>query len=174
MCFFLRMFVDILLKGFFVMVCLKKCFQQLIEEIDCILWGLVEQVFVMEVVVFVVEIGDEWLEYEVWMWQMVFVNMNGVIDVMFNLFVWCLVYYDVDLQCFFVDFDNGGVDLMWQFKWMVVFLWFFLVFLQEQIVVVFDDMELYYCVVGLGVSGVLIVWFEDVWDVGCFDDVECF
>ncbi|WP_270366229.1 hypothetical protein [Microbacterium algeriense] len=150
----------------------KKRFQQLIEEIDRTPWGPAEQALVTEAVALAVEIGDERLEYEARMRQTASANMNGATDVMLNSFAWCLAHHDADPQRFPADLDNGGADLMWQFKWMAASLRSSPAFSQEQIAAVLDDMESHYRAAGLGVSGVLTARFEDAWDAGRLDDAE--
>lgn len=150
----------------------KKRFQQLIEEIDRTPWGPAEQALVSEAVALAVEIGDERLEYEARMRQTASANMNGATDVMLNSFAWCLAHHDADPQRFPADLDNGGADLMWQFKWMASSLRSSPAFSQEQIAAVLDDMETHYRAAGLGVSGVLTARFEDAWDAGRMDDAE--
>lgn len=150
----------------------KKRFQQLIEEIDRTPWGPAEQALVSEAVALAVEIGDERLEYEARMRQTASANMNGATDVMLNSFAWCLAHHDADPQRFPADLDNGGADLMWQFKWMASSLRSSPAFSQEQISAVLDDMESHYRAAGLGVSGVLTARFEDAWDAGRMDEAE--
>jgi len=150
----------------------KKRFQQLIEEIDRTPWGPAEQALVSEAVALAVEIGDERLEYEARMRQTASANMNGATDVMLNSFAWCLAHHDADPQRFPADLDNGGADLMWQFKWMASSLRSSPAFSQEQIAAVLEDMESHYRSAGLGVSGVLTARFEDAWDAGRMDDAE--
>ncbi|WP_282848589.1 hypothetical protein [Microbacterium oxydans] len=150
----------------------KKRFQQLIEEIDRTPWGPAEQALVSEAVALAVEIGDERLEYEARMRQTASANMNGATDVMLNSFAWCLAHHDADPQRFPADLDNGGADLMWQFKWMASSLRSSPAFSQEQIAAVLDDMESHYRAAGLGVSGVLTARFEDAWDAGRMDEAE--
>ncbi|PRA80714.1 hypothetical protein [Microbacterium sp. MYb66] len=150
----------------------KKRFQQLIEEIDRTPWGPAEQALVSEAVALAVEIGDERLEYEARMRQTASANMNGATDVMLNSFAWCLARHDADPQRFPADLDNGGADLMWQFKWMASSLRSSPAFSQEQIAAVLDDMESHYRAGGLGVSGVLTARFEDAWDAGRMDEAE--
>lgn len=150
----------------------KKRFQQLIEEIDRTPWGPAEQALVSEAVALAVEIGDERLEYEARMRQTASANMNGATDVMLNSFAWCLAHHDADPQRFPADLDNGGADLMWQFKWMASSLRSSPAFSQEQIAAVLDDMESHYRAAGLGVSGVLTARFEDAWDSGRMDEAE--
>lgn len=150
----------------------KKRFQQLIEEIDRTPWGPAEQALVADAVALAVEIGDERLEYEARMRQTASANMGGATDVMLNSFAWCLAHHDADPQRFPADLDNGGADLMWQFKWMASSLRSSPAFSQEQIAAVLDDMETHYRAAGLGVSGVLTARFEDAWDAGRFDDAE--
>lgn len=150
----------------------KKRFQQLIEEIDRTPWGPAEQALVAEAVALAVEIGDERLEYEARMRQTASANMNGATDVMLNSFAWCLAHHDADPQRFPADLDNGGADLMWQFKWMASSLRSSPAFSQEQIAAVLDDMESHYRAAGLGVSGVLTARFEDAWDAGRMEEAE--
>lgn len=150
----------------------KKRFQQLIEEIDRTPWGPAEQALVSEAVALAVEIGDERLEYEARMRQTASANMNGATDVMLNSFAWCLAHHDADPQRFPADLDNGGADLMWQFKWMASSLRSSPAFSQEQIAAVLEDMESHYRSAGLGASGVLTARFEDAWDAGRMDDAE--
>ncbi|WP_258566876.1 hypothetical protein [Microbacterium sp. Se5.02b] len=150
----------------------KKRFQQLIEEIDRTPWGRAEQALVADAVALAVEIGDERLEYEARMRQTASANMGGATDVMLNSFAWCLAHHDADPQRFPADLDNGGADLMWQFKWMASSLRSSPAFSQEQIAAVLDDMEAHYRAAGLGVSGVLTARFEDAWDAGRMDDAE--
>lgn len=150
----------------------KKRFQQLIEEIDRTPWGPAEQALVSEAVALAMEIGDERLEYEARMRQTASANMNGATDVMLNSFAWCLAHHDADPQRFPADLDNGGADLMWQFKWMASSLRSSPAFSQEQIAAVLDDMESHYRAAGLGVSGVLTARFEDAWDAGRMDEAE--
>lgn len=150
----------------------KKRFQQLIEEIDRTPWGPAEQALVAEAVALAVELGDERLEYEARMRQTASANMNGATDVMLNSFAWCLAHHDADPQRFPADLDNGGADLMWQFKWMASSLRSSPAFSQEQIVAVLDDMESHYRTAGLGMSGVLTARFEDAWDAGRTEDAE--
>ncbi|WAA65282.1 hypothetical protein [Microbacterium oxydans] len=150
----------------------KKRFQQLIEEIDRTPWGPAEQALVSEAVALAVEIGDDRLEYEARMRQTASANMNGATDVMLNSFAWCLAHHDADPQRFPADLDNGGADLMWQFKWMASSLRSSPAFSQEQIAAVLEDMESHYRSAGLGVSGVLTARFEDAWDAGRMDDAE--
>jgi tetratricopeptide (TPR) repeat protein len=150
----------------------KKRFQQLIEEIDRTPWGPAEQALVSEAVALAVEIGDERLEYEARMRQTASANMNGATDVMLNSFAWCLAHHDADPRRFPADLDNGGADLMWQFKWMASSLRSSPAFSQEQIAAVLEDMESHYRSAGLGVSGVLTARFEDAWDAGRMDDAE--
>ncbi|MCV0334635.1 hypothetical protein [Microbacterium sp.] len=150
----------------------KKRFQQLIEEIDRTPWGPAEQALVSEAVALAIEIGDERLEYEARMRQTASANMNGATDVMLNSFAWCLAHHDADPQRFPADLDNGGADLMWQFKWMASSLRSSPAFSQEQIAAVLDDMESHYRAAGLGVSGVLTARFEDAWDAGRMDEAE--
>lgn len=150
----------------------KKRFQQLIEEIDRTPWGPAEQALVAEAVALAVEVGDERLEYEARMRQTASANMGGATDVMLNSFAWCLAHHDADPQRFPADLDNGGADLMWQFKWMASSLRSSPAFSQEQIAAVLDDMEAHYRAAGLGLSGVLTARFEDAWDAGRMDDAE--
>lgn len=150
----------------------KKRFQQLIEEIDRTPWGPAEQALVSEAVALAVEIGDERLEYEARMRQTASANMGGATDVMLNSFAWCLAHHDADPQRFPADLDNGGADLMWQFKWMASSLRSSPAFSQEQIAAVLEDMEKHYRAAGLGVSGVLTARFEDAWDAGRMDEAE--
>lgn len=150
----------------------KKRFQQLIEEIDRTPWGPAEQALVNEAVNLAVELGDERLEYEARMRQTASANMGGATDVMLNSFAWCLAHHDADPQRFPADLDNGGADLMWQFKWMASSLRSSPAFSQEQIAAVLDDMEDHYRAAGLGISGVLTARFEDAWDAGRLDDAE--
>ncbi|MGW9157941.1 hypothetical protein [Microbacterium sp. NPDC055665] len=150
----------------------KKRFQQLIEEIDRTPWGPAEQALVAEAVALAIEIGDERLEYEARMRQTASANMGGATDVMLNSFAWCLAHHEADPQRFPADFDNGGADLMWQFKWMASSLRSSPAFSQEQIAAVLDDMEKHYRAGGLGVSGVLTARFEDAWDAGRMDEAE--
>lgn len=150
----------------------KKRFQQLIEEIDRTPWGPAEQALVAEAVALAVELGDERLEYEARMRQTASANMTGATDVMLNSFAWCLAHHDADPQRFPADLDNGGADLMWQFKWMASSLRSSPAFSQEQIAAVLDDMESHYRAAGLGLSGVLTARFEDAWDAGRMDDAE--
>ncbi|WP_341947790.1 hypothetical protein [Microbacterium sp. LWH11-1.2] len=150
----------------------KKRFQQLIEEIDRTPWGPAEQALVAEAVALAVELGDERLEYDARMRQTASANMGGATDVMLNSFAWCLAHHDADPQRFPSDIDNGGADLMWQFKWMASALRSSPAFSQEQIAAVLDDMESHYRTAGLGLSGVLTARFEDAWDAGRFDDAE--
>lgn len=150
----------------------NKRFSQLIEEIDRTPWGPAEQALVTEAVALAVELGDETLEYEARMRQTASANMNGATDVMLNSFAWCLAHHDADPQRFPADLDNGGADLMWQFKWMASSLRSSPAFSQEQIVAVLDDMESHYRTAGLGMSGVLTARFEDAWDAGRIDDAE--
>ncbi|WP_435746776.1 hypothetical protein [Microbacterium sp. PMB16] len=150
----------------------KKRFQQLIEEIDRTPWGPAEQALVSDAVALAIEIGDDRLEYEARMRQTASANMGGATDVMLNSFAWCLARHDADPQRFPADLDNGGADLMWQFKWMASSLRSSPAFSQEQIAAVLDDMETHYRSAGLGVSGVLTARFEDAWDAGRFDDAE--
>lgn len=150
----------------------KKRFQQLIEEIDRTPWGPAEQALVAEAVALAIEIGDERLEYEARMRQTASANMVGATDVMLNSFAWCLAHHDADPQRFPADLDNGGADLMWQFKWMASSLRSSPAFSQEQIAAVLDDMESHYRAAGLGLSGVLTARFEDAWDAGRFDAAE--
>ncbi|CAI7634416.1 unnamed protein product [Penicillium discolor] len=150
----------------------KKRFQQLIEEIDRTPWGPAEQALVAEAVALAIEIGDERLEYEARMRQTASANMVGATDVMLNSFAWCLAHHDADPQRFPADLDNGGADLMWQFKWMASSLRSSPAFSQEQIAAVLDDMEAHYRAAGLGLSGVLTARFEDAWDAGRFDAAE--
>ena len=150
----------------------KKRFQQLIEEIDRTPWGPAEQALVSEAVALAVEIGDERLEYEARMRQTASANMGGATDVMLNSFAWCLAHHDADPQRFPADLDNGGADLMWQFKWMASSLRSSPAFSQEQIAAVLDDMDTHYRAAGLGMSGVLTARFEDAWDAGRMDDAE--
>ncbi|WEK60644.1 MAG: hypothetical protein P0Y60_15275 [Candidatus Microbacterium colombiense] len=150
----------------------KKRFQQLIEEIDRTPWGPAEQALVSEAVALAQEIGDERLEYDARMRQTASANMNGATDVMLNSFAWCLAHHDADPQRFPSDLDNGGADLMWQFKWMASSLRSSPAFSQEQIVAVLDDMESHYRAAGLGMSGVLTARFEDAWDAGRMADAE--
>uniref|UniRef100_UPI00109C3F7A hypothetical protein n=1 Tax=Microbacterium sp. K41 TaxID=2305437 RepID=UPI00109C3F7A len=150
----------------------KKRFQQLIEEIDRTPWGPEEQALVAEAVALAVELGDERLEYEARMRQTASANMVGATDVMLNSFAWCLAHHDADPQRFPADLDNGGADLMWQFKWMASSLRSSPAFSQEQIAAVLDDMEAHYRAAGLGLSGVLTARFEDAWDAGRMDDAE--
>ncbi|MCT1478172.1 hypothetical protein [Microbacterium sp. p3-SID336] len=150
----------------------KKRFQQLIEEIDRTPWGPAEQALVAEAVALAVELGDERLEYEARMRQTASANMVGATDVMLNSFAWCLAHHDADPQRFPADLDNGGADLMWQFKWMASSLRSSPAFSQEQIAAVLDDMETHYRAAGLGLSGVLTARFEDAWDAGRLDEAE--
>ncbi len=150
----------------------KKRFQQLIEEIDRTPWGPAEQALVAEAVALAVEIGDERLEYDARMRQTASANMNGATDVMLNSFAWCLAHHDAEPQRFPADLDNGGADLMWQFKWMASSLRSSPAFSQEQIAAVLDDMETHYRAAGLGASGVLTARFEDAWDAGRMDEAE--
>lgn len=150
----------------------KKRFQQLIEEIDRTPWGPAEQALVAEAVALAIEVGDEQLEYQARMRQTASANMTGATDVMLNSFAWCLAHHDQDPQRFPADLDNGGADLMWQFKWMASSLRSSPAFSQEQIVAVLDDMESHYRAAGLGMSGVLTARFEDAWDAGRTDDAE--
>ncbi|HZU94947.1 MAG TPA: hypothetical protein VFF85_15065, partial [Microbacterium sp.] len=150
----------------------KKRFQQLIEEIDRTPWGPAEQALVTEAVALAVELGDEQLEYQARMRQTASANMGGATDVMLNSFAWCLAHHDADPQRFPADLDNGGADLMWQFKWMASALRSSPAFSGEQISAVLDDMESHYRAAGLGLSGVLTARFEDAWDAGRIDDAE--
>ena len=150
----------------------KKRFQQLIEEIDRTPWGPAEQALVSEAVALAVEIGDERLEYEARMRQTASANMGGATDVMLNSFAWCLAHHEADPQRFPADLDNGGADLMWQFKWMAASLRSSPAFSQDQIAAVLDDMEKHYRAGGLGLSGVLTARFEDAWDAGRMDEAE--
>ncbi|GAB3595087.1 hypothetical protein [Microbacterium tumbae] len=150
----------------------KKQFQQLIEEIDRTPWGPAEQTLVTEAVALAQEIGDDRLEYQARMRQTASANMNGATDVMLNSFAWCLTRHDADPRRFPADIDNGGADLMWQFKWMASALRSSPAFSQEQIAAVLDDMEAHYRKAGLGMSGVLTARFEDAWDAGRIDDAE--
>lgn len=150
----------------------KKRFQQLIEEIDRTPWGPAEQALVSEAVALAIEIGDEQLEYQARMRQTASANMGGATDVMLNSFAWCLAHHDADPQRFPADLDNGGADLMWQFKWMASALRSSPAFSTEQISAVLDDMESHYRTAGLGLSGVLTARFEDAWDAGRIDDAE--
>lgn len=147
-------------------------FAELIDEIDRTPWGPAEQALVAQAVALAREIGDERLEYEARMRQTASANMNGATDVMLNSFAWCLAKHDEDPQRFPADLDNGGADLMWQFKWMASSLRSSPVFSQEQIHAVLDDMEAHYRAAGLGMSGVLTARFEDAWDAGRLDDAE--
>ncbi|MDF2562261.1 MAG: hypothetical protein K0R99_3707 [Microbacterium sp.] len=150
----------------------KKRFQQLIEEIDRTPWGPAEQALVAEAVALAVELGDERLEYEARMRQTASANMGGATDVMLNSFAWCLAHHEADPQRFPADLDNGGADLMWQFKWMAASLRSSPAFSQEQIAAVLDDMEKHYRAGGLGLSGVLTARFEDAWDAGRMEEAE--
>lgn len=150
----------------------KKRFPQLIEEIDRTPWGPAEQALVAEAVALAVELGDERLEYEARMRQTASANMGGATDVMLNSFAWCLAHHEADPQRFPADLDNGGADLMWQFKWMAASLRSSPAFSQEQIAAVLDDMEKHYRAGGLGLSGVLTARFEDAWDAGRMDEAE--
>ena len=150
----------------------KKRFQQLIEEIDRTPWGPAEQALVSEAVALAIEIGDEQLEYQARMRQTASANMGGATDVMLNSFAWCLAHHDADPQRFPADLDNGGADLMWQFKWMASALRSSPAFSTDQITAVLDDMESHYRAAGLGLSGVLTARFEDAWDAGRIDDAE--
>ncbi|MFK4850443.1 tetratricopeptide repeat protein [Microbacterium sp. ZW T6_19] len=150
----------------------KKRFPQLLEEIDRTPWGPAEQALVAEAVALALEIGDEQLEYQARMRQTASANMGGATDVMLNSFAWCLAHHDADPQRFPADLDNGGADLMWQFKWMASALRSSPAFSGEQISAVLDDMESHYRAAGLGLSGVLTARFEDAWDAGRIDDAE--
>ncbi|UYO97831.1 hypothetical protein OED01_03680 [Microbacterium sp. M28] len=150
----------------------KKQFQQLVEEIDRTPWGPAEQAMVAQAVALAQEIGDEQLEYQARMRQTASANMGGATDVMLNSFAWCLAHHDADPTRFPADIDNGGADLMWQFKWMASALRSSPAFSQEQIAAVLDDMETHYRTAGLGMSGVLTARFEDAWDAGRIEDAE--
>ncbi len=150
----------------------KKKFQQLIEEIDRTPWGPAEQALVADAVAVAVDLGDEKLEYQARMRQTASANMGGATDVMLSSFAWCLAHHDADPRRFPADLDNGGADIMWQFKWMASALRSSPVFAQEQITAVLDDMESHYQKAGLGMSGVLTARFEDALDAGRFDDAE--
>lgn len=150
----------------------KKQFQQLLEEIDRTPWGPAEQALVAQAVSLAQEIGDDRLEYQARMRQTASANMGGATDVMLNSFAWCLARHDADPTRFPADIDNGGADLMWQFKWMASALRSSPAFSQEQIAAVLDDMDAHYRRAGLGMSGVLTARFEDAWDSGRFDDAE--
>ncbi|HWV50023.1 MAG TPA: hypothetical protein VN035_11265, partial [Microbacterium sp.] len=150
----------------------KKQFQQLVEEIDTTPWGPAEQALVAQAVALAQEIGDDRLEYQARMRQTASANMGGATDVMLNSFAWCLARHDADPVRFPADIDNGGADLMWQFKWMASALRSSPAFSQEQITAVLDDMEAHYRKAGLGMSGVLTARFEDAWDAGRIEDAE--
>ncbi|WP_460799957.1 hypothetical protein [Microbacterium sp. GXF0217] len=150
----------------------QKQFQQLIEEIDATPWGPAEQALVAQAVALAQEIGDDRLEYQARMRQTASANMGGATDVMLNSFAWCLARHDADPARFPADIDNGGADLMWQFKWMASALRSSPAFAQEQITAVLDDMEAHYRKAGLGMSGVLTARFEDAWDAGRIADAE--
>ncbi|UJP10348.1 hypothetical protein L2X99_01120 [Microbacterium sp. KUDC0406] len=147
-------------------------FEQLLEEIDRTPWGPAEQALVAEAVALAVEIGDEQLEYRARMRQTASANMGGATDVMLNSFAWCLARHDADPGRFPADIENGGADLMWQFKWMAASLRSSPSFSQEQIAAVLDDMETHYRAAGIGMSGVLTARFEDAWDSGRMADAE--
>ncbi|WP_243229863.1 hypothetical protein [Microbacterium sp. CIAB417] len=150
----------------------KKQFQQLLEEIDRTPWGPAEQALVSQAVALAQEIGDDRLEYQARMRQTASANMGGATDVMLNSFAWCLARHDADPARFPADIDNGGADLMWQFKWMASALRSSPAFASEQISAVLDDMEAHYRQAGLGMSGVLTARFEDAWDAGRLDEAE--
>ncbi|MFE6997390.1 hypothetical protein ACFVAE_15595 [Microbacterium sp. NPDC057659] len=147
-------------------------FEQLLEEIDRTPWGPAEQALTAEAVALAVEIGDEQLEYRARMRQTASANMGGATDVMLNSFAWCLARHDADPARFPADIENGGADLMWQFKWMAASLRSSPAFSQEQIAAVLDDMESHYRTAGIGMSGVLTARFEDAWDAGRMDEAE--
>ncbi|REJ05875.1 hypothetical protein DY023_07965 [Microbacterium bovistercoris] len=146
--------------------------EQLLEEIDRTPWGPAEQALTAEAVALAVEIGDEQLEYRARMRQTASANMGGATDVMLNSFAWCLARHDADPVRFPADIENGGADLMWQFKWMAASLRSSPSFSQEQIAAVLDDMEAHYRAAGIGMSGVLTARFEDAWDAGRMDEAE--
>ncbi|MFB7252471.1 hypothetical protein [Microbacterium sp. NPDC056234] len=150
----------------------KKQFQQLLEEIDRTPWGPAEQSLVAQAVALAQEIGDDRLEYQIRMRQTASANMGGATDVMLNSFAWCLAHHDADPNRFPADIDNGGADLMWQFKWMASALRSSPAFSQDQITAVLDDMEAHYRQAGLGMSGVLTARFEDAWEAGRIEDAE--
>lgn len=146
--------------------------KELFEQIDVTPWGPQERAMVNEAIDLAVEAGDDKLEYQARMRLTASANMSGDTDTLLSSFAWCLAKHDSNPRRYPADLDNGGADLLWQFKWMAGTLGASPIFPKEDIAAVLSDMEQHYDRAGLGRSGVLTSRFEDAWTNGRIEEAS--
>ncbi|MWB99533.1 hypothetical protein [Agromyces seonyuensis] len=135
--------------------------EALLESIDRTPWGAEERALVDEALALALVEGDEPLEYRVRLRLNASANMSGDSDALLSSFAWCLAKHDADPVRFPAQPDGeGGVDLLWHFKWMAGTLSASPLFGTEQIRAVLDDMQAHYERAGAGPSGVAMARFD--------------
>lgn len=148
----------------------SKAITKLFEEIDETPFGPEERRLVDQAVALAVECGDEQLEYLARMRLTVSAKHSGDTDAMLSSFAWCLAKHDSDPRRFPSEPEDGGVDLLWQYKWMAGTLAASPVFSREQIDAVHNDMQEHYERAGVGLSGVITSRFDEAWHNGRLDE----
>lgn len=139
--------------------------EDLIGEAADAMWGTELAVMLERALALALDQGDESGEYRVRLLMGNNAQMTGDTDRLLTNFAWCLAKHDEDPGRFPIEPDEG-IDLMWQFKWMVGVLGADPQFSTEQINAVMDDMEAHYRRANLGLSGVAMARFEAAFSNG--------
>ncbi len=145
--------------------------KNLLDEIDTTSHGPQERALIDQALALSREVGDERLEYQARMRLTESSCFTGDNDAMLSSFAWCLAQHDADPRRFPSEIGNG-LDLMWQFKWIVPALDSSPIFSLSQCEALLDDMTSHYHRAGLGASAVVAARFSHAWHTGDIDQAK--